>query len=62
LIEIFRSATGKSWLVAESVDAGNHLRALNGMMTGLGLVAFWALFNLPDAGMPVTASGWSNGY
>lgn len=57
LIDIFRSATGRSWLVAESVDAGNHLRALNGMMTGFGLIAFWALFSLPNARVLVIALG-----
>ena len=57
LTELFRSTSGKTWLVAESLDAGNQLRAFNGMMLGIGLIAFWCLFDLQNARMLVLALG-----
>ncbi|MEJ2158292.1 MAG: DUF4345 domain-containing protein [Desulfobacteraceae bacterium] len=57
LIELFRSGSGKTGLVAESLDAVNQLRAFNGMMVGLGLVAGWCLFDLENARMRVMALG-----
>src|SRR6266404_737828 len=36
---IFKRCIGSTWLVAENVDAHNHLCALNGMMAALGMIA-----------------------
>jgi len=52
VIGVFRPATGRAWLVAETVDAMNHLRALNAMMAALGLVALWACLD-PSRGRPL---------
>jgi hypothetical protein len=57
IIELFRSGSGKTGLVAESLDAANQLRAFNGMMVGLGLIALWCLFDLENARMRVLALG-----
>jgi hypothetical protein len=46
---VFRLSEGSKWLFAETVDARNHLRALNGMMTALGLVALWACWDITQA-------------
>jgi hypothetical protein len=46
---VFRPAIGRSWLIAETRDASNHLRALNAMMAALGLVALWACWDLAAA-------------
>ena len=35
LAGIFGHKVGTTWLVADTVDARNHLRALNGMMTAV---------------------------
>ncbi|MGH6953825.1 MAG: DUF4345 family protein [Alphaproteobacteria bacterium] len=43
---VVRPSTGLSWLVAEGIDARNHLRTLNAMMAALGLVALWAGYAL----------------
>lgn len=55
--ELFRTSDGKAWLVAETPDADSQLRAFNGMMAGLGLIAFWCLFNLQNARTLVMALG-----
>ncbi len=57
VMELFRAEGGKAWLSAETPDAGSQLRAFNGMMAGIGLVAFWCLFNLQNARMLVMALG-----
>jgi hypothetical protein len=57
LIELFRSSSAKTWLIAESPDAVNQLRAYHGMMLGLGLIAFWCLFDLQHARLLVLALG-----
>ena len=49
LMGVFRLSEGSKWLFAETVDARNHLRALNGMMTALGLVALWACWDITEA-------------
>jgi hypothetical protein len=54
---VFRLSEGSRWLFAETVDAKNHLRALNGMMTALGIVALWACWNINEARELVIALG-----
>jgi hypothetical protein len=54
---VFRPATGRVWLVAETVDATNHLRALNAMMAALGLLALWACLDPSRARPLVLALG-----
>lgn len=54
---VFRPAAGRSWLIAENRDAGNHLRALNAMMAALGGVALWACWDLTAARPLVQALG-----
>src|ERR1700676_3090793 len=49
LMDAFRVTTGQKWLVAADVDARNHLRALNGMMAAVGMIALWACWELPMA-------------
>ena len=55
LVGVFRPSTGQAWLIAPSVDAKNHLRGLNAMMAAVGLVAFWACWDLADARSLVVA-------
>ena len=53
----FKPGVGRIWLIADSPDAKNHLRALNAMMTALGAIAFWACWDLPNARLLVLALG-----
>ena len=46
LIEMFKLQPGSPGLLPETVDAKNQLRALNGLMTGLGFLALWACVDL----------------
>ena len=57
LMDAFRVTTGQKWLVAADVDARNHLRALNGMMAAVGVIALWACWDLPMARSLVRALG-----
>jgi hypothetical protein len=57
LVGVFRPATGRVWLVGETVDARSHLRALNAMMAALGLVALWACLDLARSRPLVLALG-----
>jgi len=57
LTDAFRVTTGQRWLVAADVDARNHLRALNGMMAAVGVIALSACWNLATARPLVTALG-----
>ena len=54
---IFKRSIGSTSLVAEDVDAHNHLRALNGMMAALGMIALWACWDLQSARSLVQALG-----
>ena len=49
LMGMFRLSEGNKWLFAETVDAKNHLRALNGMMTAVGIIALWACWDITGA-------------
>ncbi|MGR9100709.1 MAG: DUF4345 domain-containing protein [Gammaproteobacteria bacterium] len=49
LIEMVKPQPGNTELLPGSVDAKNHFRALNGMMIGIGIIAFWACFDLGQA-------------
>ncbi len=49
LLGMFRLSEGSKWLFAETVDARNHLRALNGMMTAVGIIALWACWDITGA-------------
>lgn len=57
LMGIFGQKIGTTWLVADAIDARNHLRALNGMMAALGLIALWAAFDLENSRQLVMALG-----
>ena len=57
LTDAFRVTTGQKWLVAADVGARNHLRALNGMMAAVGMIALWACWDLPMARSLVRALG-----
>jgi hypothetical protein len=57
LTDAFRVTTGQKWLVAADVDATNHLRALNGMMAAVGVIALLACWDLAAARPLVTALG-----
>jgi hypothetical protein len=46
LIGMFRPIIGRSWPIAETIDAKNHLRALNGMMAAVGVIALYACIDL----------------
>lgn len=52
---MFRTNGGTSILIAESTDAMSHLRAVNAMMTGIGIAALKACFDLEHA-RPVVVS------
>ena len=57
LVGIFKSDIGAAWLVAENIDARNHLRALNAMMAALGVLALWACYDLETSRSIVVALG-----
>ena len=46
LIEIFKAQAGNTKLIPASLEAKNQLRALNGMMVGVGCIAIWACIEL----------------
>ncbi|MGR9052569.1 MAG: DUF4345 domain-containing protein [Gammaproteobacteria bacterium] len=46
LMEIFKNVPVNGLYHPATVDAKNQLRALNGMMTGVGLMAIWICFDL----------------
>ena len=54
---VFKPGIGRTWLVAENVDAKNHLRALNAMMAALGAVALYACWDLERSRSLVLALG-----
>ena len=56
-INVLRPSEGTRFLIAEGIDAKNHLRALNAMMAAVGLVALWACWNLPNARLAVPGLG-----
>lgn len=53
----FRPGIGHTWLIAEAADARNHLRGLNAMMAGFGMVALWACWDLESSRQLVLALG-----
>ncbi len=57
VMNVVRKDEGTGWLIAETVDAKNHLRALNAMMAALGLVALWACWDLERARIAVLGLG-----
>ena len=57
LVGAFRPRVGRIWLIAEATDAKSHLRGLNAMMAGLGMVALWACWDLENAHGVVLALG-----
>ena len=57
LIGVFKPGIGRTWLVAETVDASNHLRALNAMMAALGAVALYACWEIERSRLLVLALG-----
>ncbi|MCG8427587.1 MAG: DUF4345 family protein, partial [Chromatiales bacterium] len=48
-IELFRLQAGIPGLEPAGIDALNHFRTLHGMMTGLGIVALWACWNIEQS-------------
>ena len=57
LIEMFKLQPGSPGLLAETTEAKNQLRALNGMMTGVGFLALWACIDLQHSRMLVLSLG-----
>lgn len=57
LIEIIKNQPGSAGLTPDTIDAKNQFRALNGMMTGIGLLALAACFDLEKARYLVLALG-----
>lgn len=57
LLELIRAKTGTVFLVAENLEARNHLRALNGMMAGMGVAALLICLNLEAMRWPVIGLG-----
>lgn len=57
LLELLRAKTGSSFLVAENTEARNHLRALHGMMAGMGAAALLVCLNLEAMRWPVIGLG-----
>ncbi len=57
VIGVFRPGVGQAWLVAETIDAKNHLRAVNAMIAALGAVALWACWDLERSRLLVMALG-----
>ncbi|MBI2585804.1 MAG: DUF4345 domain-containing protein [Rhodospirillales bacterium] len=57
LMNVVRKDEGTTWLIAETVDAKNHLRALNAMMAALGAVALWACWDVERARLAVIGLG-----
>jgi uncharacterized protein DUF4345 len=49
LWEMFKNQPGNLNIVADSSDAKSQLRALNGMMAGLGIMALWACYDLENS-------------
>ena len=49
LAGVVNPSAGRTWLVAETADARNHLRALNAMMAAMGALALWACWDLERA-------------
>lgn len=54
---LFRPGVGRTWLIAEETDARSHLRGLNAMMAGVGMVALWACWDLANSRTLVLALG-----
>lgn len=57
VMNVARKSEGTVWLVAETVDAKSHLRALNAMMAALGVAALWACWDLARARVLVLGLG-----
>jgi len=54
---VFRPGVGRTWLIAEESDARSHLRGLNAMMAGVGMIALWACWDLAHSRLLVLALG-----
>ncbi len=57
LAGMFRVKIGRTWLIADEVDARNHLRGLNAMMAAIGMLALWACWDLERSRMLVLGLG-----
>ena len=57
MMGVVRPGTGTPGLVTTSIDAANHVRAMNGMMAAIGFVALWSWFDLQRARPLVLALG-----
>lgn len=57
LAGVFQPKAGRTWLIADAVDAHSHLRGLNAMMAGLGMMALWACWDLAASRQLVLALG-----
>jgi hypothetical protein len=57
LAGLFRPGVGRNWLIADQADARSHLRGLNAMMAGVGMIAFWACWDLANSRALVLALG-----
>jgi Domain of unknown function (DUF4345) len=54
---MFNQQLGHPGLMVQTLDGRNQLRALYGMMTGIGLIALWACFQLERSRSLVMALG-----
>jgi uncharacterized protein DUF4345 len=54
---MLRVNIGRTWLVADAVDARCHLRGLNAMMAAIGALALWAVWDLERSRMLVMGLG-----
>ena len=57
LFEMFRTHPENSGIFPQTIDAKNQLRALNGMMTGIGFLSLWACVDLQRSRIIVIALG-----
>lgn len=58
LIEIIKTIPDGGVRPSESVDAKNQFRALNGMMMGVGIMAFWTCFYLEQSRSLIIVLGY----
>ncbi len=49
LMELFKAPPGGAGHSLSTTDARNQFRALHGMMAGLGIIAFWACWDLASS-------------
>lgn len=58
LYEIIKTLPNEDTRTPEVADAKNQLRALNGMMVGVGIMAFWICFYLEESRSLIIVLGY----